>query len=277
MDVYVLGYAVHPAAVRLSGKRLEEVVFDTARAALDSAQIARRDLQGVTIAGCDELDGRSISGMLLAAPAGAHLRDEIKCANGGLDALILGAARAAAGSSDPGIVVSWSKTSEAPVEDVMRMRCEPFFTRPVGLNMTIADGLFAQAVSKAFGLSEAEVAAAAAAARSRAVGHPGAVPSPLTNADIIAGTPYLAAPLREGHCAPLTDGAAAFVLVSGEWLRRRPALRPLARIAGVGSRMERYELGFERLSGLSGFRGAFSAACFSAKAAFLSHHGAPPM
>ena len=27
----------------------------------------------------------------------------------------------------------------------MRMRCEPFYTRPVGLNMAITDGLFAQA------------------------------------------------------------------------------------------------------------------------------------
>ena len=79
MEVYVLGVAQHPAAERVADKRLEEMVFDTTRAALDDAAIERRRIDHVTIAACDELDGRSISSMLLAAPAGAYLKDENKC------------------------------------------------------------------------------------------------------------------------------------------------------------------------------------------------------
>ena len=145
MEVYVLGVAQHPAAERVADKRLEEMVFDTTRAALDDAAIERRQIDHVTIAACDELDGRSISSMLLAAPAGAYLKDENKCTDSGLIGLCLGAMRIAAGDLRLGLVVSWNKSSIAPFEDVMRMRAEPFFTRPVGLNRTIADGLFAQA------------------------------------------------------------------------------------------------------------------------------------
>src|ERR1051326_3917980 len=45
----------------------------------------------------DELDGRSISSMLLAMPAGAYLRDEIKCTDSGLLGLCLGAMRVGSG------------------------------------------------------------------------------------------------------------------------------------------------------------------------------------
>jgi acetyl-CoA acetyltransferase len=55
----------------------------------------------------------------------------------------------------------------------------------------------------------------------------------------------------------LTDGAAAFALASGRWLARRPHIRPLARIAGLGWRTAGYSLGWERLSGMTAFRDAF--------------------
>ena len=68
-DTFVLGVAMHPPSAWISDKRLEEMVFDTARAALDDAKIDRKELDHVTIAASDELDGRSISSMLLSAPA----------------------------------------------------------------------------------------------------------------------------------------------------------------------------------------------------------------
>ena len=171
MKTYVLGLAIHPAAVSISGKRLEELVFDVlARRWLrpESAQA----VDSVTIAACDELDGRSISSMLLAMPAGAYLKDEIKCTDTGLYALLLGAMRIELGLHDIGLVVSWNKSSIAPVEDVMRMRCDPFYVRPVGLNAAIADGLFAQAVAARFGIRKMSVTGAVARAYGRAASNP---------------------------------------------------------------------------------------------------------
>jgi acetyl-CoA acetyltransferase len=256
MEVYVLGLATHPPAECIADKRLEEMVFDTARAALDDARLTRDEIDHVTIAGCDELDGRSISSMLLSAPAGAYLRDEIKCADSGLTGLCLGAMRAASEILDVGLVVSWSKSSKAPVEDVMRMRCEPFFTRPIGLNMAISDGLFAQATSAEFGFGDDELCEAVIRAYQRASRNPRGMQRPVPERPDIENSAFIATPLRRAHCAPLTDGAVAIALASGRWLARRPHIEPLARIAGLGWRNAGYSLGRERLSGMTAFRDA---------------------
>jgi acetyl-CoA acetyltransferase len=70
----------------------------------------------------------------------------------------------------------------------------------------------------------------------------------------IATSPYVAAPLRHAHQAPITDGAVAMVVASGEWLKVNPRARVLARVAGIGWRNEGYDLGAERLNGLTSFR-----------------------
>src|ERR1700734_1730546 len=157
MDTYVLGLAVHPPATWVANKRLEEMVFDTAKAALDDARIDRQQLDHISIAACDELDGRSISSMLLSAPAGAYLKDEIKTTDSGLIGLCLEALRIESGRFHLGLLSSWNKSSKAPFEDVMRMRCEPFYTRDIGLNASIADGLFSRAGKGADGICESDV------------------------------------------------------------------------------------------------------------------------
>jgi acetyl-CoA acetyltransferase len=257
MDVYVLGMAAHPPANAVTGKRLEEMVFDTAYSALDNARVKHSEIDHVTIAASDELDGRAISSMLLAMPAGAYLRDETKCTDSGLTGLCLGAMRVASGVVDVGLVVSWSKTSEAPVENVMRMRAEPFYTRPIGLNRSITDGLFASAVSERYGITPQGADQAVRDSYARAVRNPHgmarAIPSPLT----LETSEFVAAPLRRIHQAPLTDGAVAIVIASEKWLASSNRRRQ-ARIAGLGWRSERYDLDAERLAGLEGFRGALS-------------------
>ncbi|HJP23327.1 MAG TPA: thiolase family protein [Alphaproteobacteria bacterium] len=257
MDAYVLGLAQHPAAAVVAGKRLEEMVYDTARAALDDAGVSRPELEHVTIAACDELDGRSISSMLLAAPAGAYLKDENKCTDAGLIGLCLGAMRAS--EFGLGLVASWNKSSKAPVEDVMRMRCEPFYTRPVGLNRAISDGLFAQAMAGR-GIDEERANAAAAAAAERGQTNPRGLGRAAPNAAEIAASAFVATPLREGQRAPISDGATAFVLASESWLAEHPERCPLARIAGLGWAVDSYQLGAQRLSALQSFQTSLNAA-----------------
>ncbi len=260
MDVHVLGLALHPAAARIGDKRLEEAVFDTAHAALADAGITRAQLDHVTIAACDELDGRSISSMLLAAPAGAYLKDELKVADSGLIGLCMEALRLASGRFGLGLVASWNKSSMAPFEDVMRMRCDPFYTRPVGLNMSIADGLFAQAAGEAFGITDDEVCAAVRDGYARAAKNPRGLRRAVPSAREIGASPYVAAPLRRAHQAPLTDGAVAIVVASGRWLKDHPEARPIARLAGIGWRIDAYNLGARRLTAFESLKGSFAAA-----------------
>ncbi len=260
MDVYVLGVAVEPPRLEITGRRLEEIVFDVTRAALHEAGIERAEIDHVTIAACDELDGRSISSMLLAMPAGAYLKDEIKCTDSGLTGLCLGAMRMVSGFGDLGLVVSWNKNSTSPFENVMSSRAEPFYLRPIGMNAAVADGLFASAVMHAHGIGEDEATEAVIAQCRRAARNPRGLGGPVPAGPAIKASPYLATPLRKGHQAPLSDGAAAFVLATGAWLARHPTAQPLARLAGLGWSVDSYALGEARLSGLGSFRNAFERA-----------------
>src|SRR5277367_1211917 len=195
-DTYILGLAMHPPSAWIADKRLEEMVFDTAEAALKDARIARAELDHVTIAACDELYGRSISSMLLSAPAGAYLKDEIKTTDSGLIGLCLEVMRIESGRFHLGLLSSWNKSSKAPFEDVMRMRCEPFFTRDIGLNASIADGLFARAVKTAYGISESEVNAAVQASYHQASKNERGMRTPVPSLTAIEASPYVSVPLR---------------------------------------------------------------------------------
>ena len=93
MDVYVIGYASHPPAEKVLTKRLEEMVYDTSAPALRAAGIERSEIDHITIAACDELDGRSISNMLMVAPAGGYLKDELRVTDSAMVGLHLAAMR----------------------------------------------------------------------------------------------------------------------------------------------------------------------------------------
>ncbi len=260
MNVYVVGLAVHPPAACIADKRLEEIVFDTTRAALDDAGVEREDLEQVTIAGSDELDGRSIASMLLAMPAGAYLKDEIKCTDSGLTGLCLGAMRMISGFGDLGVVVSWNKNSTSDFDNVTASRAEPFYLRPIGMNDAIANGLFASAVLHDMDIGEDEATASVLAYRANAARNPRAIAGALLSPRIVRDAPYVAAPLRKGHQAPLSDGAVALVLATEAWLARHPGATPYARIAGLGWSVDSYALSRTRLSALASFRNAIDAA-----------------
>jgi acetyl-CoA acetyltransferase len=274
MDVYVIGYASHPPADKVLSKRLEEMVYDTSAQALRAAGVERSELDHVTLATCDELDGRSISSMLMVAPAGGYLKDELKVTDAGMVGLHLAAMRIATGRYGLGLLASWNKSSKAPFEDVMRMRCEPFFTRPIGLNAAIADALFAQAQCDAGKASEAKASAASAKLQRAAASNPRGLQRKAAGDQDIASSVYVATPLRKGHRAPVSDGAVSVVLASGGWLARNPKAKPLARIAGIGSSIDRYYLGRERLADLSSFRQAWDGAVRQAGVASVSAIGA---
>lgn len=253
MDVYVMGVAMHPAADAIGDLRLEEMAYRTARAALDDAGVERAQIDHVTLAASDEIDARGITSMLLAAPSGAYLKDEMRVTDSGLTGLCLGAMRAGAGDLQLGLVVSWNQSSVGPLEDIARVRGEPFYLRPIGLNFAIADGLFAGAVAQRHGISERTVGERVRQRLQAASKNPRAVKRSLPTLDDIAGSSLVAHPLRTGHRAPITDGAVAMVLASGDWMRAHPSAKPLARIAGAEWASDRYQLDGERLSGLDVF------------------------
>jgi acetyl-CoA acetyltransferase len=259
-EVYVLGVAAAPAASSRDDVRLEELVFHTARTALDDAKVSRSALDNVTLGACDELDGRPISSMLMATPAGAYQTDEIRVTDSGLTALCLATARLASGDFDLGMVAAWCKPSKTDISVVMNLRSDPFFTRDLGFDDVVTDALFAQAVTEAFTIADDELAERVVAGRRRAARNPRGIKAPVPSQREVATAGYLATPVRTAHRAPSTDGAACLVLASQKWLARSRGHRPLARIAGVGWANDSYALDRQRLSALGSARSAWSSA-----------------
>lgn len=260
MHSYVLGLAMYPATRKADAHRLEEMVYHTSHAALEHAGITRGELDHVTLGTCDELDGRSISSMLMAMPAGAYLVDEIKVTDSAATALCLEAARLQSEEFDIGLVASWCKSSKTDVESVMRLRGDPFYTRPFGLNMTLSDALLAQAVAQEFGVSAAQADQLAVEAFARARSNPRGVSHAPPDLQAVRNSAYEATPLRTLHRAPLTDGAVCMVMASERWLRRHPGQRPLARLSGVGMATDSYRLDHERLAQFRSARKAWEQA-----------------
>ena len=260
MSVYVLGVATHPASLSESGLRLEEMAYHTAHAALDAAGVTRRQLDSLTLGACDELDGRPISSMLMSAPAGGYGTDEIKVTDSGASALCLAYARFLAGESQLGLVASWCKSSKTDVEAVMRLRGDPFYTRPLGIGAAVGDALFAQAVGEEFGVTEEEATRRVVNAYARAARNPRGMAHPVPTVESVNGTPFDALPLRSAQRAPLTDGAVALVLASDVFLNANPACTPLAHVAGAGWATDSYRLDSTRLRSMHSARAAWRAA-----------------
>jgi acetyl-CoA acetyltransferase len=246
MEVHVLGVGMHPPSARESGKRLEEIVYSTARAALDDAGVDRRSLDHLTLGASDELDGRPISSMLLSPPAGGVLTDEMRVTDSGLSALCLAAARITAGEAHLGLVASWCKSSKTNVSDVMSFRAEPFFLRPIGIDDVVSDALWAQAQAEHHGVTPAEVNERVSAAQRRAELNPRGMRTAARTADEVGASPFTALPVRAGQRAPLTDGAVALVVASAEYVAKE-GRQSLARLTGVGWSSESYALGGDRM------------------------------
>src|SRR5450432_26109 len=260
MNVYVVGVGLHPASDSVRHLRLEEMAYYTARAALDSAGVSRRQIDSLTLGACDELDGRPISSMLMSAPAGGYNTDEIKVTDSGATALCLAYARFVAQESKLGLVMSWCKSSKTDVEAVMRLRGDPFYTRPLGIGAAISDALFAQAVSEEFGVTADEVSRRVSSAYGRAFANPRGMRHAVPTAAGVGSSAFDAMPLRSGQRAPWTDGAVALVLASEKFLAANPDCKPLARIAGVGWASDSYRLDAARLRSMNSARTAWATA-----------------
>jgi acetyl-CoA C-acetyltransferase len=244
--VAILGIGMTKIDGARKDQKLDDMVFEATSKALESARIERKELDSVVISGSDEIDGRCISSMLLAMPAGAYLKDEIKVTDEGCYGVIVAAMRLMTGLFDLSLVAGWCKTSEAPVSDVMRMRWDPFYHRGFGMNHVTTAALMAGAYLDHYGLSKDIPARIAVKNRKNGTRNSAAhLREPVTLGEV-KSSPIVSWPLRELDCAPESDGACALVLASSrkaKALRRDPVW-----LAGFGWASDSYYLGERNLA-----------------------------
>jgi acetyl-CoA acetyltransferase len=238
--VAVVGAAALNA--RQGEKRLEELVFDVARAALDDAHLERADLDAVVLSGSDELDGRSISSMLTSMPAGGLLKDTAKITDSGLHALAVSSMRILAADTNIEIVVGWGVPSEGDPMAVERTALDPFYERHAGVVDAVATGMLLQNYLADSALSLDDVDARAAAKWSAAG----------VDGDAMDAS-FVAVPLRRSHIAPSIDAAAAVVLASDPAVGQR-GLSVKARVLGLGWSTEDHSIASRERPGSAALR-----------------------
>jgi acetyl-CoA C-acetyltransferase len=228
---------------------LDEIVFDAASKALEDAGLTREEVDCITIAAGDQIDGRPISSMLEACPAGAYLKDEIKVTEEGSYAAILATMRILSGLFDTSLVVSWSKCSETPVTQITGYSADPFFHRPCGLNYITAEAIQLSKYQKEYGLPAHAAAKVVVKNRKNALKNPLACYRKPVYEEEILNSDVVSWPLRAMDVAPLCDGACAIVLASTK--KAKEMTNNPVWIKGMGWATETYYLGERDLIGMT--------------------------
>ncbi|WP_019629898.1 thiolase domain-containing protein [Actinomadura atramentaria] len=145
------------------------------------------------------------------------------------------------GEVDTALVYGFGKTSQTDYAQVATRQLDPYYLAPLGLDADSLAALQARAHLEAVGKGEDALRAVAARARAAGRTNPHALDLPDP-----ADDPYAVAPLRGYDLPPVTDGAAAIVLASGDKARElceRPAW-----ITGIDHRAEPHSPGARDLA-----------------------------
>jgi len=236
--VYIEGVALNISWAD-ARRNLSELIFETARGAIDDTGRGIDGIDSVVLAAHDLVDGRSLSSMVTGPAAGAYLRDEIRYGDDGAGAFAAAVTRIESGESTRTIVSAWGRASEHNVQAVSRILFDPFFGRPLGLEELHVSAMRAQAwrgQSQDRGDVEACAAARLAAARRN--------PRALASGGNRSHPSY---PLTEQDL-PLWADVFASVVISAQ--------KNSVRVAGVGLGSEPYWVGDRRLLQLPALRRA---------------------
>ena len=255
----VIGCAVRPA-ISARNRSLEEIMYDTAQAALADAGLTIEEIDGIVVASNDQFDGRAISVMMASGAVGGVDRDILSTPSASEHAFIMGALRVASGQYRTQLVVSWSPTEASSLPEAQRLGADPYYHRTLPLDELSAHALQAAALEHA--VPDLRAAALAVAAKNRAHGA-AAFPRP----------PFrpAAGPMRwpvtpEMTSAPVT-GAVALVLGTEAFTAER-GLSGVAWLRGMGWATEASFLGDRDLSTapalMAAARQAYDAAGLSA-------------
>jgi acetyl-CoA acetyltransferase len=205
----------HIAGSRIETESLEEMIFEAVSTAIEKAGLTPQTVDAIVISGNDQTDGRIISCMVTAGPAGGVGKNVTTIASAPEHAFAYGYLRLLAGQGTNTVVVGWSKPSESVYpEHAELVSADPFMVRPIGMNRLIAAAL------------QASVHA----------------PTESTSSGSSASDRMIAWPLTQADCQSHADGVCAIVLQTSDAAPSGIG-GSSAWVRGVGWAMDRYDIG----------------------------------
>ena len=147
---------------------------------------------------------------------------------------------------DTALVIGSGKSSPGRPREVFPLQTDPYTMAPLGLDPVSMAGIQARALLDAGLAGERDFADIVSRSRRDALGNPHAQVAVDVSADDLLAEPYFSAPLRKHDLPPISDGAAALILVAGD--RAREITPRPAWIRGLDHRIESHHPGLRDLS-----------------------------
>ena len=222
-----------------------ELAYETIKPVLDETGLTFSDdgtgIDASITCSQDFWDGRTISGTSVMPMVGAHLSDEDKVAEDGINALYCAVARILSGRHDIVLVVSHMKESMADKSIVENAALDPIFMRQLGFDFLTAAAMQARRYMYEYGITAEQCAKVAVKNRSNARNNPFAQePMDITVEDVL-GSRILASPIRLLDTKPISDGSCAMILAREDKAKKLTA-KPVW-ILGVSNCYETHYLG----------------------------------
>ncbi len=232
-DIAVVGWAQTPM-VRRTDKSETQLLMDCITDALAPLHLTRADIDFTCLGSCDYITGQAFSFVsnLDAIGAWPPKRDSHVEMDGAW-ALYEAWLRLQEGDIEIAVVTGSGRSSTGDPALIYPMEMDPYFLAPLGADPLTFAALQARAVIDA-GIAD-ERSMAEVAVRSRGRGE----------VDGLLAEEYVRQPLRRHDIPPITDGAAAMVLATGE--RARTLVERPAYITGFDHRTECHNPSFRAL------------------------------
>ena len=246
-EVAVISFAQLPIVRREDERDDIEMVLPVVTEALRASGLEKRQV-GFTVSGSsDFLTGRPFSFVMALDAVGAWPPiEESHVEMDGAWALYEAWVRLQHGDIDAALVYCFGKSSAGDLRDVLVMQLDPYCTAPLWPDSVSLAALQARALLDTGRATERDLAAIVSARRSAAKKNPYAQLKGDYGVDALLEAPRFVAPLRKHDCPPISDGAAAMVLATGD-LARKVCSRP-AFIRGIDHRIEPHALGSRDLT-----------------------------
>lgn len=238
-------------------RSIPEMVLAAVGMALADARMGYGEIDAVVTASVDLFDGLTASNIAVTEVVGAVMKSETRIAADGLAAAIYAACELRSEAYQTVLVAAHGKASMSDYRSLTRWAMDPIHLQPLDVDFLVCAGLQASAIAGAYGGAQRRWAELAAHRRSSAA--PGGFAAALS-AEAVLASPVVAAPLLEGMCAPLGDGAAAVVLS----VRLPTPERRRVRLAGMGYDLEAHAMGDRELTRWEGLGRALQRACADA-------------
>ncbi|HEX3461548.1 MAG TPA: lipid-transfer protein [Acidimicrobiales bacterium] len=232
-DLAVVGWAQTPM-VRHTDKTETQLLMDVITDALEPLHLTRADIDYTCLGSCDYITGQAFSFVsnLDAIGAWPPKRDSHVEMDGAW-ALYEAWLRLAEGDIEIAVVTGSGRSSTGDPALIYPMEMDPYFLAPLGADPLTFAALQARAAI-ASGIAD-ERSMADVAVRSRGKG----------DVEALLQEDYLREPLRRHDVPPITDGAAAMVLATGD--RARQMVERPAYITGFDHRTECHNPSFRAL------------------------------